>query len=85
MRFLILLNFIFSFHSLDFKITKESGNFHHWLYSVEYVEKLSHWPYWKNIAEADYEVKKLGPSERGEYAVTSSHQTCFAAGLYCRE
>lgn len=72
-------------NSLDFKITKDDGHFNHWLYSVEYRERLSHWPYWLNVAEADYEVRKLNDDEVGDYIVSSEHRTCFAAGIYCRE
>lgn len=68
---------------LKFKITKDEGNFNHWKYSVEYTERLSHWPYWVNVAEADFEVKKLHQDERGQYSVTSDHRTCFLGGLYC--
>lgn len=68
------------FHRLDFKITRDEGNFEHWRYSVLYRERLSHWPYWINVAEADYDVKKL-PSNK--YLVASTHRTCFFAGLYC--
>lgn len=72
-------------NSLDFKITKDGGHFNHWKYSVEYQERLSHWPYWLNVAEADYVVRKLDADEQGDYIVSSEHRTCFAAGLYCRE
>lgn len=68
---------------MDFKITSDEGNFNHWKYSVEYTERLSHWPYWENVAEADFEVKKLHQSDRAQYAVSSDHRTCFLAGLYC--
>lgn len=74
-----------SANSLDFKITKDDGHFNHWKYSVEYRERLSHWPYWLNVAEADYEVRKLDADESGDYIVSSNHRTCFAAGLYCRK
>lgn len=68
------------FHRLDFKITKDEGNFEHWRYSVVYRERLSHWPYWINEADADYEVKKLASNK---YLVVSTHRTCFFGGLYC--
>lgn len=68
---------------IDFTITKDEGHFNHWRYSVVYKERLSHWPYWINVADADFEVKKLDQSKNGEYLVASTHRTCFAAGLYC--
>lgn len=71
---------VYTFRRLDFKITKDEGNFEHWRYSVVYRERLSHWPYWINVADADYEVKKLASNE---YLVASTHRTCFLAGLYC--
>ncbi|XP_031631761.1 uncharacterized protein LOC116346011 [Contarinia nasturtii] len=68
---------------LNFIVTKEEGHFNHWKYSIEYTERLSHWPYWINVAEADFVVKKLLQDERGQYSVTSDHRTCFLGGLYC--
>lgn len=76
---------LFIIYRLDFTITKDHGHFNHWKYSVIYKERLSHWPYWINVAEADYEVRKLAAEERGEYLVSSEHRTCFAAGIYCRK
>lgn len=69
---------------LDFKITKDEGHFNHWKYSVEYEERLSHWPV-THVAEADFVVRKLDAGEQGDYIVSSEHRTCFAAGLYCRK
>lgn len=69
--------------SLDFTITKDHGHFHNWKYSIVYKEQLSHWPYWINIAEADFVVRKMDPMERGQYSVASEHRTCFFGGFYC--
>lgn len=58
---------------------------HHWRYGVEYVERLSHWPYWLNRSHAYISVKRIvtetGPEQ---LAIESEHQTCFLRGLYCR-
>lgn len=58
---------------------------HHWRYGVEYVERLSHWPYWLNRSHAYISVKRI-VSETGpeQFAIESEHQTCFLRGLYCR-
>ncbi|KAJ6641432.1 hypothetical protein Bhyg_06371 [Pseudolycoriella hygida] len=69
---------------LDFKITSDNGNLHHWKYSVVYRERLSHWPYWINVGNADIAVKKLNrPAKEALYLIESNHSTCFFAGLYC--
>lgn len=80
------LNVSLNSNSYDFKITADEGHIHHWKYSVVYRERLSHWPYWINVANADYAVKKLDRSAKGPlYTIESNHSTCFFAGLYCRE
>lgn len=68
-------------YRLDFTITSDHGNMNHWQYVVVYRERLSHWPYWINVATADYAVRKTGVNE---FAVESHHRTCFFHGLYCR-
>lgn len=73
------------FFRLDFKILSESGHLNDWKYTVEYTEHLSHWPHWINVAEADFFVRKLKPTELGDYLVASNHRTCFLGGLYCRK
>lgn len=73
-------------NSLDFKITSDEGHFHHWKYSVMYRERLSHWPYWLNVANADFAVKKLERPAKGPlYTIESNHSTCFFGGFYCRK
>ncbi|EDS32223.1 conserved hypothetical protein [Culex quinquefasciatus] len=68
---------------LDFNIVKDHGNVHHWQYSVEYTERLSHWPYSKNVALGHFSVRKLPEAEGGQYSVASTHKTCFLLGLFC--
>ncbi|XP_037037795.1 uncharacterized protein LOC119075457 [Bradysia coprophila] len=69
---------------VDFTITSDSGHIHHWKYSVMYRERLSHWPYWLNVANADFAVKKLDRPAKGPlYTIESNHSTCFLGGLYC--
>lgn len=68
---------------LDFRITADEGNRDHWKYSVEYHEHLSHWPYWKSTAYADYSVIKHKPGQSESYWIQSSHKTCFFRGFYC--
>ncbi|XP_063695806.1 uncharacterized protein LOC134827166 [Culicoides brevitarsis] len=67
----------------EFRILKDHGNFNHWKYEVEYIERLSHWPYWKNANMGYFSVYKLPQEQGGEYVVDSTHKTCFFAGLYC--
>lgn len=68
----------------NFKIISDTGNFDHWKYSVIYEEKLSHWPYWSNIANADYSVRyEVQPDNKKHYIVASNHRTCFFMGLVC--
>lgn len=47
------------------------------------MERLSHWPYWKNANLGYFSVYKLPQVEGGDYIVDSTHKTCFFAGLYC--
>ncbi|XP_058464654.1 uncharacterized protein LOC131438569 [Malaya genurostris] len=68
---------------LDFKILADHGNLDHWKYSVEYRERLSHWPYTSNTAVGHYSVRKLPELEGGQYSVASTHKTCFLLGLFC--
>ncbi|XP_053952935.1 uncharacterized protein LOC128859845 [Anastrepha ludens] len=69
---------------LDFKIITDSGHAHDWRYTVEYTERLSHWPYWLNKAKADYIVTKTMPGvDPAVYAIESKHKTCFFKGTYC--
>ena len=67
---------------LEFKITADHGNNDDWKYSVDYLEKLSHWPYWKNNAVAHYSVKSKFENGKMNYIVDSKHKTCFF-GVYC--
>ncbi|CAO1407568.1 unnamed protein product [Diamesa tonsa] len=67
---------------LEFKITADHGNNDDWKYSVDYLEKLSHWPYWKNNAVAHYSVKSKDVDGKLNYIVDSKHKTCFF-GVYC--
>lgn len=75
---------IHHYKSLNFKILSDAGHTHDWRYSVEYTERLSHWPYWLNTAMANFKVTKTMPDiEPQVYAIESSHKTCFFKGLYC--
>ncbi|CAD7002565.1 uncharacterized protein LOC101460672 [Ceratitis capitata] len=69
---------------LNFKIIADAGHTHDWRYTVEYTERLSHWPYWLNGAKADYVVTKTMPGvEPAVYVIESKHKTCFFKGTYC--
>ncbi|EDW41040.1 uncharacterized protein LOC6605216 [Drosophila sechellia] len=69
---------------LNFKILADHGHAHDWRYTVQYTERLSHWPYWLNTATAKYVVTKSMPGVSPvAYAIKSTHQTCFFAGFYC--
>ncbi|XP_023301647.2 uncharacterized protein LOC111683776 [Lucilia cuprina] len=69
---------------LNFRILSDSGHTHDWRYTVEYTERLSHWPYWLNTARANYIVVKSLPQVNPEvYSIKSNHETCFFKGLYC--
>lgn len=69
---------------LEFKIISDQGNNEDWKYVVEYLELLSHWPYWKNQATANYHIKKVIRDRKYVYLVESVHKTCFY-GVYCCE
>lgn len=75
--------FIIPFARLNFRILADHGNFEHWKYTVEYDERLSHWPHTFNTAIGHYSVRKLPESEGGHYSVASTHRTCFLLGLFC--
>ncbi|XP_037821957.1 uncharacterized protein LOC119610700 [Lucilia sericata] len=69
---------------LNFRILSDSGHTHDWRYTVEYTERLSHWPYWANTARANYIVVKSLPQVKPVvYSIKSKHETCFFKGLYC--
>ncbi|XP_053676093.1 uncharacterized protein LOC128726315 [Anopheles nili] len=68
---------------LHFRILADHGNQEHWKYTVEYRERLSHWPYSLNTAIGQYSVLRLPETEGGHYAVLSTHRTCFLGGLFC--
>ncbi|EDW78909.1 uncharacterized protein Dwil_GK11439 [Drosophila willistoni] len=69
---------------INFKILADHGHAHDWRYTVEYTERLSHWPHWINTATAKYMVTKTKPGVTPiEYAIQSTHETCFFKGLYC--
>lgn len=67
---------------LDFKILSDHGNNEDWKYSVEYIEKLSHWPHWRSQATGNYHVRKVIRERKYVYLVESTHKTCFF-GIYC--
>lgn len=67
----------------EFRIVADHGNLDHWKYEVEYLELLSHWPYWLNKNKGHFSVRKKLAHEGGEYVVESLHKTCFFAGVYC--
>lgn len=69
---------------LEFKILSDHGNNEDWKYVVEYIEKLSYWPYWKNQATGNYHVRKVIRDRKYLYLVESTHKTCFFA-VYCGE
>lgn len=70
-----------TFRSVDFSILSESGTFQHWKYQAQYTEKLSHWPYFKNVATADFSIHSNW--RQNLYFINSTHTTCFFAGFYC--
>lgn len=71
-----------SYFRLDFTITADGGNREHWQYSVEYVERLSHWPHTLNKNTGTISVKKVTkPNEL--FLIESETKTCFLFGLYC--
>uniref|UniRef100_A0A182QZF4 Uncharacterized protein n=1 Tax=Anopheles farauti TaxID=69004 RepID=A0A182QZF4_9DIPT len=68
---------------LNFRVLADQGNFEHWTYTVEYEERLSHWPHTFNTAIGHYSVRKLPESDGGHYSVASTHRTCFLLGAFC--
>ncbi|KAH8239958.1 hypothetical protein KR032_009823, partial [Drosophila birchii] len=71
---------------INFKILADHGHAHDWRYTVEYTERLSHWPHWINTARANYVVTKTMPGVTPvAYAIQSTHETCFFSGFYCCE
>ncbi|XP_052859912.1 uncharacterized protein LOC128267163 [Anopheles cruzii] len=66
-----------------FRVLSEEGNKNLWKYTVEYDERLSHWPHSYNTAIGHYTVSKLSSADGGKYSVASQHQTCFLVGLFC--
>ncbi|XP_017136054.1 uncharacterized protein LOC108151743 [Drosophila miranda] len=69
---------------INFKILSDHGHAHDWRYTVEYTERLSHWPYWLNTATAKYVVTKTKPGITPvAYGIQSTHETCFFSGFYC--
>ncbi|KAH8314655.1 hypothetical protein KR074_006497, partial [Drosophila pseudoananassae] len=69
---------------IDFKILADHGHAHDWRYTVQYTEKLSHWPHWLNAAIAKYVVTKTLPGVTPVgYGIHSTHETCFFSGFYC--
>ena len=68
---------------LDFKVIADQGTFDDWKYSVEYNEKLSHFPYWINKNHGHFAVKRFLRNRETVYVVSSNHKTCFILGLYC--
>lgn len=69
---------------LEFKILSDHGNNDDWKYTVEYIENLTYWPYWRNKATGNYHVKKIIKNMKQIYLVESTHKTCFF-GVYCGE
>lgn len=67
---------------LEFKVLSDHGNIDDWKYSVEYIEKLAHWPYFLNKATGNYHVRKVVRDRKYLYLVESTHKTCFF-GVYC--
>ena len=54
---------------LDFKILTDHGNNDDWKYSVDYLEKLTYWPYWQNQATGNYHVRKVIRDRKYVYLV----------------
>lgn len=67
---------------VEFKILSDHGNNEDWQYTVEYIENMSHWPYWRNQAVGNYHVKKEIRDRKYLYLVESTHKTCFFS-FYC--
>ncbi|ALC44286.1 CG6310 [Drosophila busckii] len=69
---------------LSFKILDDQGHAHDWRYTVQYTERLAHWPHWLNTAKAKFVVTKTLPNvQPPAWAIQSSHETCFFGGMYC--
>nr|XP_023018906.1 uncharacterized protein LOC111507783 [Leptinotarsa decemlineata] len=66
---------------IDFNLLDESGDYGHWKYSLEYSEKLSHWPHSFNTAVAHFNIK--ASPKKDSYFIHSTHKTCLLFGLYC--
>ena len=69
---------------LDFKILSDHGNYEDWKYTVEFIEKLSHWPHWDNTIIGNFHVSKVVKDQKNLYLVESTHETCFFR-FYCRK
>lgn len=67
---------------LEFKILADHGNNEDWKYEVEYIENMTHWPFWKNQAIGHYHVRKVIRDRKYVYLVESTHKTCFFS-VYC--
>ncbi|XP_030373258.1 uncharacterized protein LOC115623178 [Scaptodrosophila lebanonensis] len=69
---------------INFKILSDHGHAHDWRYTVEYNERLSHWPYWLNTITAKYVVTKSLPDANPVFfSISSKHESCFFKGIYC--
>jgi hypothetical protein len=69
---------------LDFKILSDHGNYEDWKYSVEFIELLSHWPYWQNIIIGHFHVRKVLKDQKHLYLVESTHEVCFFKYFCCK-
>lgn len=72
--------FIF-IHSLDFNVMDESGDLQHWKYTIEYTQKLSHWPRMENVGVANYEM--ISDLVHLNYLINATQRACFVSGMYC--
>lgn len=68
------------FIRMDFNIIEDKGNYKHWEYTAEYTEFLSNFPSIKNKAVGKFIVKPEGK----EYAIYSTHNTCFFNAYCCK-
>ncbi|XP_011195860.1 uncharacterized protein LOC105220964 [Zeugodacus cucurbitae] len=69
---------------LSFRVISDTGHTHDWRYTVEYSERMFHWPYFLNKAKAEYIVTKSMPGEEDpKYTIESKHTTCFFTEFYC--
>ncbi|XP_070506528.1 uncharacterized protein [Chironomus tepperi] len=62
---------------LDFKILSDHGNYEDWKYTVEFLEQLSHWPYWQNTINGNFHVRKVLKDQKNLFLVESTHKVCF--------